>query len=87
MAVAVTGKLVPCAPSWWDEEVGRLLATAPTLPRSARIAVRRVLRSLLHDPATDALAARDIRALLNVLDPVGGSSSLLEDHRHRTVVH
>lgn len=87
MAVAVTGKLVPSAASWWDEEVGRLFETAPKLPRSARIAVRRVLRSLLEDPATDATAARDIRTLLDVLDPAGGGPSLLENHRHRTVVH
>jgi hypothetical protein len=67
MAAAATAKLAPRA-SRWDEELGRLLETGASLPRSARIAVRRVLTSLLDEPTTDADAARDIRKVLAVLE-------------------
>jgi hypothetical protein len=67
MAVAAPAH-VPARLSLWDEELGRLIATAPSLPRSARIAVRRVLTSLLDEPSTDARAARDIRGVLAVLE-------------------
>jgi hypothetical protein len=67
MSAALTAKIAPCA-SRWDEELGRLLETGPSLPRSARIAVRRVLTALLDEPATDADAARDIRKVLAVLE-------------------
>ena len=67
MAAAATAQLAPHR-SRWDEEVGHLIETAPSLPRSARIAVRRVLNSLLDEPATDPVAARDIRRVLAVLE-------------------
>ncbi|HEV8248540.1 MAG TPA: hypothetical protein VGQ15_01080 [Gaiellaceae bacterium] len=67
MAAAATAQ-VATHPSHWDEELGRLVETAPSLPRSARIAVRRVLTSLLHEPATDAAAAGDIRRVLAALE-------------------
>ena len=54
--------------SRWDEEVGRLVESGPSLPRSARIAVRRVLTSLLDEPATDPVARGDIRRVLAVLE-------------------
>ena len=52
----------------WDKELGHLVETAPSLPRSARIAVRRVLTSLLDEPTTDARSARDIKRVLSVLE-------------------
>jgi hypothetical protein len=67
MAVAAPAH-VPTHVSRWDAEVGHLIETAPSLPRSARIAVRRVLTSLLDEPATDARSARDIRKVLSVLE-------------------
>jgi hypothetical protein len=67
MAAAATAKIAPRA-SRWDEELGRLLETGPSLPRSARIAVRRVLTSLLNERDTDADAAADIRRVLAVLE-------------------
>jgi hypothetical protein len=67
MAATATAQLAPRI-SRWDEELGRLLETGPSLPRSARIAVRRVLTSLLDEPSTDADAARDIRRVLGVLE-------------------
>jgi hypothetical protein len=68
MAAAATAELTS-RPSRWEEELGRLLETGPSLPRPARIAVRGVLTSLLDEPATDADAARDIRKVLEVLEP------------------
>jgi len=67
MAVAVPAH-VPTHLSRWDEELGRLIETGPNLPRSARIAVRRVLTSLLDEPATDTRSARDIRHVLAILE-------------------
>ena len=67
MAVAASAKLTS-RPSRWDEELGRLLETGPSLPRSARIAVRRVLTSLLDEASTDADSARDIRKVLALLE-------------------
>jgi hypothetical protein len=67
MAVAATATLAPRV-SRWDEELGRLLETGPNLPRSARIAVRRVLTSLLEEHADDPATARDIRRVLAVLE-------------------
>jgi len=67
MAAAATAHVRPHL-SRWDEEVGHLIETAPSLPRSARIAVRRVLTSLLAELATDAAAAGDIRRVLDVLE-------------------
>ena len=67
MAAAATAKLTP-RPTRWDEELGRLLETGHSLPRSARIAVRRVLTSLLDEPTTDADDARDIRKVLALLE-------------------
>ena len=67
MAAAATAKMIPRA-SRWDEELGRLLETGPSLPRSARVAVRRVLTSLLNERDTDADAAADIRRVLAVLE-------------------
>ena len=67
MAAAASAR-VATRPSRWDEELGRLLETGPSLPRPARVAVRRVLTSLLQEPATDAAAARDIRTVLAVLE-------------------
>jgi hypothetical protein len=68
MAAAATATKLTPRSSPWDEELGRLLETGPGLPRSARIAVRRVLTSLLDEPTTDADAARDIRKVLAVLE-------------------
>jgi hypothetical protein len=51
----------------WREEVRQLHGSAPTLPRAACDAVRRVLRSLLDEPATEPAAARDIAALLQTI--------------------
>ena len=67
MSAVATAKLAPRV-SRWDEELGRLLETGPSLPRSARIAVRRVLTSLLDEHASDAATARDIRRVLAVLE-------------------
>jgi hypothetical protein len=67
MAAVATEKMTPRA-SRWDEELGRLLETGPSLPRSARVAVRRVLKSLLNERETDADAAADIRRVLAVLE-------------------
>ena len=67
MAAVATARAAPHL-SGWDEEVGHLIATAPSLPRSARIAVRRVLTSLLDERATDPVARRDIRQVLAVLE-------------------
>jgi hypothetical protein len=67
MAATATAQLAPRV-SRWDEELGRLLETGPSLPRSARIAVRRVLTSLLDEYASDAATARDIRRVLAVLE-------------------
>ena len=67
MAAAATAKLAPRT-SRWDEELGHLLETGPSLPRPARVAVRRVLTALLQEPATDAAAAGDIRRVLAVLE-------------------
>ncbi len=66
MAVAVAA--VAPRLSRWDAELGRLLETAPTLPGPARVAVRRVLTSLLHDPDTDAGEASSILEVLDVID-------------------
>ena len=67
MAATAIAELAPRV-SRWDEELGRLLETGPSLPRSARIAVRRVLTSLLDEHAADAATARDIRRVLAVLE-------------------
>jgi hypothetical protein len=67
MAVAAPAR-VPTRLSPWDEEIDRLVETAPSLPRSARIAVRRVLTSLLDDPATGPATAHDVRRVLAVLE-------------------
>jgi hypothetical protein len=67
MAAAATAQ-VPTHLSRWDEELGRLVQSAPGLPRSARIAVRRVLTALLEEPTTDAAAAGDIHRVLAVLE-------------------
>jgi len=67
MAAVATARVAPHL-SPWDDEVGHLIETAPSLPRSARIAVRRVLTSLLDEPATDPVARRDIRRVLAVLE-------------------
>jgi len=67
MAVAAPAR-VPTRLSPWDEEIERLVEIGPSLPRSARIAVRRVLTSLLDDPATDPGTAHDVRRLLDVLE-------------------
>jgi hypothetical protein len=67
MAAVATAHVAPHL-SRWDEEVGHLIETAPSLPRSARIAVRRVLTSLLDEPATDPAARGDIRRVLAVLE-------------------
>jgi hypothetical protein len=67
MAAVATAQVAPHL-SRWEEEVGRLIETAPSLPRSARIAVRRVLTSLLEEPATDPASASDIRRVLAVLE-------------------
>ena len=66
MAVAATAEVTPRL-SRWDAEIGRLFETASTLPTPARAAVRRVLTSLLHDPDTDALEARSIQGVLELL--------------------
>jgi hypothetical protein len=67
MAAAATAQVATHL-SRWDEELGRLVQAAPSLPRSARIAVRRVLTALLDEPATDAAAAGEIRRVLAVLE-------------------
>jgi len=54
--------------SRWDEELGRLVQSAPNLPHSARIAVRRVLTALLDEPVTDAAAVGEIQRVLAVLE-------------------
>ena len=67
MAAVATARVAPHV-SRWDEEVGHLMETAPSLPRSARIAVRKVLTALLDEPATDPAARHDIRRVLAVLE-------------------
>ena len=67
MAALATARVAPHL-SRWDEEVGHLIETAPNLPRSARVAVRKVLTSLLEEPATEPVARRDIRRVLAVLE-------------------
>jgi hypothetical protein len=70
MAIAVAYEpVVEPARTCWDDEIGRLLDTAPGLPRAAQDELRRVLGSLLDEPALARAEACDMFAVLDVIDP------------------